>query len=100
MIIIDYNMGQSQQLKAFSPMFVTESGMVIDVNPLQPLKANLPIVITELGIVTEVIKLQKENAQSPIVVTEFGMIMLPAAVGKQPQSFVLVASLYTKNPST
>ena len=74
--------------------------MIIDVNPLQPLKADLPIVVTELGIVTEVIESQKENALSPIVVTEFGMILLPAAVGKQPQSFVLVASLYTKYPST
>ena len=43
-----------QSSKAFSPIDVTEFGILIEVKPVQFTKAKLPIVITELGIVTEV----------------------------------------------
>ena len=42
------------QLKACSPIKVTELGMVIEVKPVQYRNAIAPIVVTELGIVTEV----------------------------------------------
>ena len=35
-------------------MLVTDSGIVIDVRPLQPKKAKSAILVTELGMVIEV----------------------------------------------
>ena len=49
--------------------------MVIDVKPLQPEKAFSPINVTEFGIVTDVKPLQLEKAPSLILVTEFGMVI-------------------------
>ena len=49
--------------------------MVIDVKPLQPEKAFSPILVTEFGIVTDVKPLQLEKAPSLILVTEFGMVI-------------------------
>ena len=63
-----------QYWKAYSPILVTELGIVIDVKLLQPLKVLFPILVTELGIVTEVKLLQQEKASLPILVTEFGMV--------------------------
>ena len=40
-----------QPEKAFSPIEVTELGMVTLVMPVQPLKAEPPIEVTELGMV-------------------------------------------------
>ena len=34
-------------MKAYSPILVTEFGIVIDVKPLQPEKAYSPILVTE-----------------------------------------------------
>ncbi len=40
-------------------MLVTESGIVIEVKPLQPSNAEFPMLVTELPIVTEVKPRQK-----------------------------------------
>ena len=63
-----------QPKKAWSPMLVTELGMVTEVRPLQQVKAKLPMLVTELGIVTEVRYPQPEKASLPMLVTELGMV--------------------------
>ena len=47
-----------QAEKVYSPILITELGIVIDVKLLQPLKAEFPIIVTELGIVIDVKPLQ------------------------------------------
>ena len=49
-------------------MFVTESGIVIEVSPVQSKKAAFPMLVTELGMVTDVIFDAPINASSGIVV--------------------------------
>ena len=44
------------------PISVTESGIFIDVSPLQPLNVPKPMLVTELGIVNSVSTLQPSNA--------------------------------------
>ena len=61
-------------LKAYSPMLVTEFGMVTEVRPVQPENALLPMVVTLLGMVTEVRPVQPLKAEFPMLVTEFGMV--------------------------
>ena len=56
----------AQFLNAFSPIDVTEAGMVIDVKP-EPQNAALMIVVTEAGIFTDVKLVQAENTPSLIV---------------------------------
>lgn len=58
-----------QPENAFSPIFVTESGIVTDTRPLQSLNAPSPMLVTESGIVTDVRPLQPENAPRLILVT-------------------------------
>ena len=60
--------------KADSPMVVTLSDIVKDVNPLQFLKAELPREVTLLGIVTDVSPLQFSKTDSPMVVTLSGIV--------------------------
>ena len=55
-------------------MFVTELGIVIDVNAEHPWNAEEPILVTELGIVTDVNAVHPWNAEEPILVTELGII--------------------------
>ena len=47
---------------------------VIEVRSEQPEKAFSPMAVTELGIVTEVRLTQSEKADSPILVTELGIV--------------------------
>ena len=49
-----------QEEKAFLPMVVTPSGIVMEVRRLQPRKAELPMLVTPSGIVMEVRLLQRE----------------------------------------
>ena len=51
-----------QPSNAWSPIEVTEFGMVTDVSPRQSRNAPLPIEVTELGMSTEVSLLQPSNA--------------------------------------
>ena len=51
-----------QPEKAYSPIDVTELGMVTDVRPLQSKKAHSPIFVTELGIITDIRPLQPLKA--------------------------------------
>ena len=62
-------------MKAYSPILVTEFGIVTDVKPLQPEKAQSPILVTEFGIVTDVKPMQSLKAVYPIFVTEFGIVI-------------------------
>ena len=55
--------------KAYSPILVTEFGIVIDVRPVQPPKAEEPILVTEFGIVMDVRLVQPPKAPSPTLVT-------------------------------
>ena len=52
-----------------SPISVTESGIVTDVNPVQYSNALFPIVVTELGMVIDVKLLHPSYACWPIEVT-------------------------------
>ena len=58
-----------QSEKAESPMIVTLSGMVIEVNPVQPRKAPSPMLVTLSGMAIEVKPLQPRKAPSPMLVT-------------------------------
>ena len=65
-----------QPSKAYIPMLVTLSGMVIDVKPLQPEKADCPMLITLSGMVMDVKPLQPEKARRsmlapPVMITSF-----------------------------
>ena len=64
-----------QPAKAFSPIVVTESGMVIEVRAEQPKKAPSLISVREVGKCIVVKELQPAKAYSPIVVTESGMVI-------------------------
>ena len=44
------------------PIFVTPSGMMTEVRPVQPENAELPMLVTLSGIVTDVSPVQPENA--------------------------------------
>ena len=59
-LIIFFNL--SQPLNAFSPILVTELGIVTLVRPEQSRSAELPIVVTELGMITLVRPEQYWNA--------------------------------------
>ena len=54
-------------------MFVTLSGIVIDVSPEQPENAQVPMLVTLSGIVTDVRPEQPEKASFPTLVTPSGM---------------------------
>ena len=64
----------SARSNAYTPILVTESGMVTEASDLHPLNAPVPILVTELGMLTEVSAAQLENAPSPMLVTESGMV--------------------------
>ena len=55
-----------QRLKGFSPMEVTEEGIVIEVNA-HALKALASMVVTELGMIIDVNELQTEKEKSPMI---------------------------------
>ena len=72
-------------------MLVTESGMVIEVRPVQPEKAWLPMLVTESGMVMSPLAhghsyskeplliipmfVQPEKTLIPMLVTESGMVI-------------------------
>ena len=58
--IVAISIGQLEN--ALPPMFVTLSGIVTEVKPVQPENAKLPMLATLSGIVTEVKPVQPENA--------------------------------------
>ena len=60
---------------AYSPILVTEFGMITEIKPSQAQKAYSPMLVTDLPIVTEVKPEHSEKAYSPMLVTEFGMVM-------------------------
>ena len=70
-----------QLANIFVPMFTTESGSFISVNPVQPLNASSSISVTASGIVTATMPLFK-NAASPISVTLSGMTIFSFAAQK------------------
>ena len=72
---IESNGSEVQLLKAFSPIEVTEEGIVICVNDEQPEKAKSPIEVTEEGIVICVNDEHPLKAPSPIEVTEEGIVI-------------------------
>ena len=74
-----------QPLNGIIPKFVTELGMMTEVNPVFE-NAYLPIVTTELGMVTEVNPVP-EKANSPIAMTEFG---ISTSVSESHFSFLLL----------
>ena len=63
---------EEQQLKAHSPMVVTESGITIAVNEVQWSKAHSPIFLTVTGSTTDVSNVHNLKAQSGISVTPYG----------------------------
>ena len=58
-----------QLRKAYLPMLVTPSGMVMLVSPVQPSKAELPMFVTLVGMVMLVRLLRPEKAKLPKLVT-------------------------------
>lgn len=64
-----------QRKKAFSPIAVTELGIVMDSSLEHPKKAHSPIVVTNSGIVMDIREQQPKNASSPIVVMVLGMMV-------------------------
>ena len=52
-----------QKVKQYSPILVTELGIVMLVNPEQPEKQPSPKLVTELGIVVLVKPEQSQNLQ-------------------------------------
>src|SRR5574344_1540292 len=65
-----------QLLKAFFPIFVTLSGMVIFGSLVHESNACSPIVLREVGRVIDVILLQKEKEVAGIILTCCPIIML------------------------
>ena len=65
-----------QAKKAFRPIYLTLSGIVIFVNKGQLLNAYPLMLVTVSGIVTLVNEEQKWNALSPILVTPLGIVTL------------------------
>ena len=72
-----------QKKNGFSPMEVTELGIVIEVRAPQLRKASVPIEITEFGISIEDRLLQPLKAELPMVCTEGGSVT--AARDRQPE---------------
>ena len=64
-----------QSMKAYPPISVTASGMVIEAKPVQSSKAHRPILVTASGMVTEVKPEQPEKTPRPILVTDSGMVI-------------------------
>ena len=62
---------EEQDVKGFSPICTTESGMVMLVRESQAKNAPSPKEVTESGMETEVREEQRANAQSPMAVTVF-----------------------------
>ena len=66
---------------AYSPILVTEFGMITEIKPSQAQKAYSPMLVTDLPIVTEVKPEQPSKAYFPIFVTELGiMVFLHPAI--------------------
>ena len=63
-----------ENIKAHSPMLVTELGMKIDARLWQLWKDHLPIVVTLFGMIISLRDLQSQNVSASILVTEFGML--------------------------
>jgi hypothetical protein len=59
--------------KAYSPMEVTESGIVKDSNAV-PEKASLPMLVTLLPMITSLSSDAPIKANSPMLVTESGIV--------------------------
>ena len=70
------------------PIEVTESGIVIDVSPVQYKNALSPIEVTESGIVIDVSPEQTANAMEPIEVTESGISTLSIPRMSKPKNCV------------
>ena len=64
-----------QYKKAYSPIVVTELGMVTSVRPLQPLKAFSPMLVTDEPKITEVKPVHPWKAKVPIVSTSSPIII-------------------------
>ena len=82
---IESNGSEVQLLKAFSPIEVTEEGIVICVNDEQPSKAPFPIEVTEEGI-SNVICVNDEHPEKAlfsIEATEEGIVI--CANDEQPE---------------
>lgn len=63
-----------QLLNVELPIFVTASGIQIEVSP-ELKNADSPIALTERGMSIEVRLVQFQNARSPIVVKDWGRVM-------------------------
>ena len=75
---IDVN--AKQLLNVPTPIVLTELPIVTDVSP-EFWNAYSPILVTESGIVTDVNAEQPENAESPILVTILPIVTLDKVVG-------------------
>ena len=66
---------------AYSPILVTEFGMITEIKPSQAQKAYSPMLVTEFGMVMEVKPEQPKKAPVPMLVTELGiMVFLHPAI--------------------
>ena len=67
-------------------MLVTDSGMVIEVKPVQPEKTPLLILVTDSGIVTEVKPLNPEHKYSVIfsILSPNVMVLIGQLVNGEP----------------
>ena len=63
-----------QPLKAFSPILLTEFGILMLAKLLQSRNVPHLILLTDSGIVTWVKPVQPEKAFSPILSTDFGIL--------------------------
>ncbi len=59
---------------AFSPMLLTDDGMVTDVRPVAPWKALAPMLLTDDGMETDVRPVASWKALAPILATVFGIV--------------------------
>ena len=81
-----------QEKNGFSPMEVTELGIVIEVRAPQLRKAWLPMEVTELGITIEG-KLQPWKENSPMVCTEGGSVTAAKDQQLEKASSLMLVSL-------